>query len=528
MIILHEYPLSMVEHAGFRKYSKTLQPGFKVPCRNTTKKDILHRYEAEKESISALLRKVKGRVALTTDMWTTNHQNKGYMAVTAHFFDNTWTLHSQILRFLYVPAPHTADVLANSLKECIQSWNLDLRLSSITVDNCTTNDAMMDILLGEFPYGSLMLHGQGLERIRESVSFWTASPKRVKKFEQVAKQVTRDCKKQLVLDCKTRWNSTYEMLVVAMKFREVFVVLSARDNLYKNPPLMEDWDKVVKICEILQVFNDITHQFSASKYPTANIYFPRICEIRIALTRWFTSPTTYIRNMVEVMMEKYNKYWFDVNGLMGVATILDPRFKMALIRFYFAKIYDPSDVDNEVNRIYGFLKELVEEYDNKNENSRSSSSQMYSYDISSNVGKGYMQEFAQFVSQDNSKVGLKSDLEKYLEAETIPLADDFDILNWWKTNGNNYPVLQQIAKDIMSIPVSTVPSESAFSTSGRVLDPYRSRLLPETVEALMCSQNWIWANYKGSGECIMMGGNNCDDGYDDEMDSGKSGVVHID
>ncbi|GMI67880.1 hypothetical protein HRI_000457300 [Hibiscus trionum] len=68
MIILHEYPLSIVEHYGFRKYSKTLQSSFKVHFRSTTQKDILQRYEAEKESISALLRKTNSRIALTTDM----------------------------------------------------------------------------------------------------------------------------------------------------------------------------------------------------------------------------------------------------------------------------------------------------------------------------------------------------------------------------------------------------------------------------------------------------------------------------
>ncbi|KAE8669895.1 hypothetical protein F3Y22_tig00112215pilonHSYRG00240 [Hibiscus syriacus] len=196
MIILHEYPLTIVDHYGFRKYSKTLQPGFKVPCRNTTKKDIMQRYGTEKEGISALLRKTNSRIALTTDMWTSSNQRKGYMVVTAHFIDNGWKFQSRTLRFLYVPAPHTAEVLAEHLKECIHSWNIDLRLSSITVDNCTTNDAMIDILRQEFPYGSLMLHGRflhmrccahilnlivqdglgaviknGLDRIRDSVAF---------------------------------------------------------------------------------------------------------------------------------------------------------------------------------------------------------------------------------------------------------------------------------------------------------------------------------------------------------------------
>jgi hypothetical protein len=38
MICLHEYPLSMVDHVGFRKFCTTLQPLFKAVSRNTIKK----------------------------------------------------------------------------------------------------------------------------------------------------------------------------------------------------------------------------------------------------------------------------------------------------------------------------------------------------------------------------------------------------------------------------------------------------------------------------------------------------------
>ena len=43
-------------------------------------------------------------------------------------------------------------------------------------------------------------------------------------------------------------------------------------------------------------------------------------------------------------------------------------------------------------------------------------------------------------------------------------------------------------------PVSTVASESAFSTSGRVVDDFRSNLGVKTVEALICTQDWLRAS----------------------------------
>ena len=40
-------------------------------------------------------------------------------------------------------------------------------------------------------------------------------------------------------------------------------------------------------------------------------------------------------------------------------------------------------------------------------------------------------------------------------------------------------------------PFSTISSKSAFSTGKRILDSCRSSLTSKTVEALICTQNWI-------------------------------------
>jgi hypothetical protein len=50
-----------------------------------------------------------------------------------------------------------------------------------------------------------------------------------------------------------------------------------------------------------------------------------------------------------------------------------------------------------------------------------------------------------------------------------------------------------MARDILSIPITRVSSESTFSASGRVNDPYRASLSTKTVEILLCGADWVRA-----------------------------------
>ncbi|KAL0462634.1 UNVERIFIED_CONTAM: hypothetical protein Slati_0151000 [Sesamum latifolium] len=189
--------------------------------RNSVKSDIMRIYGDEKVKCFQLLDKLKCRVSITTDMWTSSNNKKGFMAVTSHFVDNSWTLRSFILRFVYVSAPHTAEVLAQALSEILMDWNIDRKLSTITVDNCTTNDAMFHHLLDKLPSKDLPLDGKvlhmrccahilnlivkdgleiiggAIEKIRYSVMYWTASPARVENFEKSRSSlkflVPKDC-----------------------------------------------------------------------------------------------------------------------------------------------------------------------------------------------------------------------------------------------------------------------------------------------------------------------------------------------
>ena len=50
-------------------------------------------------------------------------------------------------RFVYVASSHTKYVFFDVIVDCILEWNIDRKLSTITVDNCSTNDVMIRLLL---------------------------------------------------------------------------------------------------------------------------------------------------------------------------------------------------------------------------------------------------------------------------------------------------------------------------------------------------------------------------------------------
>jgi len=86
----------------------------------------------------------------------------------------------------------------------------------------------------------------------------------------------------------------------------------------------------------------------------------------------------------------------------------------------------------------------------------------------------------------------KFELEVYLEDNKLPRVENYDVLGYSKKNWSRFPVLSQMARDVLVIPSSTVATESAFSVGGRVLDAYRSSLKPETVESMICLRDWLY------------------------------------
>ncbi|KAH9752027.1 BED-type domain-containing protein [Citrus sinensis] len=301
----------------------------------------------------------------------------------------------------------------------------------------------------------------GITRVRDSVSYWSSSPKQVEKFKLACRQMQTDVK-TLGLDCPTRWNSTFAMLELVVKYESVFSRLQTLEPQYKCLPSSEEWELAKQMLDYLRPFSRLTEMFSGTTYPTANLFFPLVCKMRIALKGWQTSYVLVVKNMADNMIEIFLKYWDEISGVLVMIVILDPRYKMMLINYYYLKIYVVG-LENQLKRVRELCDEMMNYYEAKSATTR--------YSV----------------------------VDRYLEDPLVKRTLDFDVLQWWKMNKGKYPILAEITKDLLAIPVTTVALESAFSTRGRTLSPQRSRLHPDTLEAIMCSQHWLWATSNGGG-----------------------------
>ncbi|KAH9750241.1 BED-type domain-containing protein [Citrus sinensis] len=316
-----------------------------------------------------------------------------------------------------------------------------------------------------------------ISRIRNAVKYVKSSPARLKKFKICVEHERIEGAGLVVQDVSTRWNSTYLMLESALKFQKAFERMEDDDQHYVSyfkedggPPNSDDWENANVFVLFLKSFYDIILKFSGSMYVTSNLYFHEMCSIHSDLT-------SLIESSDDLVLSK-----------MATIKICDI--------FVIDEVGKKSEkMKNLLIRLYEYYKDLDTKIGGCGSSSDvGKSSIVDSRKFDKKVGFSKLSSVAKFKQRIRKYdcVEMKNEVERYLlePCEHVD-DDDFEILAWWKMNSIKYRVLSHIAKDVFAIPISTVASESAFSTGGRIIDSFRSSLSPKMVEALICSQNWL-------------------------------------
>uniref|UniRef100_A0A2N9E2D6 HAT C-terminal dimerisation domain-containing protein n=1 Tax=Fagus sylvatica TaxID=28930 RepID=A0A2N9E2D6_FAGSY len=338
-----------------------------------------------------------------------------------------------------------------------------------------------------------------VQKIRECIKYVKGSQGRKVKFFDSVKQMSLDGKKGLRQDVPTRWNSTFLMLESAIFYRRAFHHLELTDSNFKHCPIADEWNKAEKISTFLAVFYDATCVFSGTKYPTANLYFQQVFMVYLTLRQGSESEDEYVRRMAEQMLVKFEKYWSEFSIVLAIAVILDPRFKLQFVDFCYKKLYGVGG-SYEYLKVREKLFALFGEYvsnvptPSSTTNNRGKAVQDLQFKSFSKETMFVMKEFDCFESDDVVGQTQKTQLELYLEEPRMDRNAKLDILSFWKGNQFRYPELAAMVRDVLSIPISTVASESTFSVGGRVIDQFRSALKPDVVEALICSRDWLYGD----------------------------------
>ncbi|PIA33846.1 hypothetical protein AQUCO_03900001v1 [Aquilegia coerulea] len=526
MIILHGYPLSMVEHVGFRRFVSNLQPFFQIMSGDGAKAVCMQIYQKQKQKMNEILDKLPGRISLSAELWT-SYQDTRFLCLTAYFIDEAWQLQRKILNFIMVD-PDTEQALSEAIMTCLTNWNIDRKLFSITVDSCSNNDNAVFRVRDRLSQNRSILRNIQLfhvrcatrilnfiiedvlealqevtHKIRESVRYVKSSEAMQQKFDQMALQVSQ---KSLLIDSPTQWASTYVMLEAAIDYRGVFSRLQACDPCYLIAPSDVEWERTVALINYLKLVIEVTNVFSGAKYPTANIYFPEICDIHLKLIQLSKSKDSCISSMALKIKDKFDNYW-SVSGLtLTVAVVLDPRFKMKLVEYYFQQMFE-TNAPECIKEVSGGIKDLFHEYsirstltsfeqslDGQIENSSGLDGILPNV---SNEANDRLSGFDKFLHETSSIPHMKTELDKYLEEPIFPRNADFDVLNWWKVNSPKYPILSVMARDILGICVSIADSSAAeFDAGGKVLDMQRSSQSPDVLQAMVCTHDWLGTEFE--------------------------------
>nr|GMD28525.1 zinc finger BED domain-containing protein RICESLEEPER 2-like [Ipomoea batatas] len=144
------------------------------------------------------------------------------------------------------------------------------------------------------------------------------------------------------------------MLSAALKYRTTFNRMADEDKLYDayfqedengkrrvGPPSSNDWDNVIGLVQFLKIFYDATLAFSSYKTVTSSHYFTDICTIEANLNAFINSKDVNMSTMAYEMKKKFDKYWegLEINKLLIVSSVLDPRSKMGFVTICFERLY---------------------------------------------------------------------------------------------------------------------------------------------------------------------------------------------
>ncbi|PWA70875.1 zinc finger, BED-type [Artemisia annua] len=115
-----------------------------------------------------------------------------------------------------------------------------------------------------------------------------------------------------------------------------------KSDRFVGAPNEEDWENARFFMEYLKIFFNVTKKVSGSKYVTSSLFFGELVTMHATISRMCLQVDEKKRKMALSMKDKYDKYWDNIdnmNFLLHVALVLDPRNKLRYLEYCLGLIY---------------------------------------------------------------------------------------------------------------------------------------------------------------------------------------------
>ncbi|KAF5196585.1 Zinc finger bed domain-containing protein [Thalictrum thalictroides] len=299
-----------------------------------------------------------------------------------------------------------------------------------------------------------------------------------------------------------QWNTTYLMLDEAIPYQRIFE-LFFYDSTLEFVPTTTDWKNAVVARELLKVFYEASKSFSGLKYVSSSEFCHKLSNICLVLSKYETDP--FCGGIVESMKSKFKEYWTEISPVVELAACMDPRYKITFLEVCLEVIFGYEEthrLGGTVEKIKKALKEVFDQYTQKKggnvlkEPSDSYEEKQVGGVIASTFSNIEDPTFAIYAKRrEASSQRCESELERYLAQSPLDVDTNkpLDVLDWWKAQEGNYPLLSAMARDLLTVPVSSVPLELAFDSSERSINRCRSYISPKLLEASVCLRDWYKA-----------------------------------
>ncbi|KAI9161114.1 hypothetical protein LWI28_014524 [Acer negundo] len=445
-------------------------------------------YYEERKKLRKYFEKLSCRFCLTIDEVPILKNN--YTCFKVYFIDDDWKLKQYIISLVrFLGDDQTA---LKCLKKVLLEWGINNNISSM-VKNAYFNDMWyFNVRENRFiSHGLLLFNGkllcidslQNLSDLYTSVlsnfkgilhgrmskifNYITETSSKNETF-RIAKDRAKSLGKEVtaeVIPTKLELedmsplrdhenDGIVVLLEITLGFKEAFFELENMDPDFKSINLAkEQWDHIRAIYECYEDLTDESFLKHWSSYKTANMYFPVLCSLYKKALVWLKKQEIGLysnENLYFFFTKRMDRNWCQSNLVLAVAAVLDPRFKMDVVKYWYKKIYG-SECETRLTTFTNYFTCVYNEYAKGTNDEKNSSISYKMLDPSGKPRKS---------SHDLEHVqSLNFELHLYLEDVKFPLIEDFDLLEWWRVNTQYFPTLARMARDFLAVQISGVSSD---------------------------------------------------------------------